>query len=97
VFGEDHLRYLVSEYTTYHNRFRPHQALGNRPLSGEPPPAVTGPVSAVVCEERLGGLLLHYRRQAACGSGLDEGFEHRLSARHSPVQSDCRARPRAGP
>jgi putative transposase len=39
VFGEDHLRHLLSEFTDYYHRCRPHQGLGNRPLSGEPTPA----------------------------------------------------------
>jgi hypothetical protein len=60
VFGGRHLRYVVGTYADYYNRQRPHQALGDLPLSGEPP-QVAG---AVVCEERLGGLLRHYRRAA---------------------------------
>jgi putative transposase len=60
AFGEGNLRLLVSEYADYYNRQRPHQAVGNKPLSGAPP----GGSGEVVCEERLGGLLRHYRRAA---------------------------------
>jgi putative transposase len=65
VFGEDHLRHLVSEYSTHYNGQRPRQGLGNRPLTGEPPAEGDGSVPLVVREERLGGLPRHYRRQAA--------------------------------
>jgi putative transposase len=65
VFGQEHLRHIVSEYAAHYNAERPHQARDNRPPSGGRP---TGdapcPVGAVVCEERLGGLLRHYRRAA---------------------------------
>jgi hypothetical protein len=42
---------------------RPHQGLGNRPPAGLPPEAPTA--GDVVRDERLGGLLRHYRRRAA--------------------------------
>jgi putative transposase len=64
VFGEDHLRHLVSEYFAYYNGQRLHQGVGNWLLSGEPPPEGSAPVPAVVFEERLGGLLRRYRCQA---------------------------------
>jgi putative transposase len=65
VFGEGHLRQLVAEYAAHYNRERPHQARDNRPpTGGEPPGDAPGPAGAVVCEERLGGLLKHYRRAA---------------------------------
>ena len=34
VFGQDHLRHLINEFVTYYHRWRPHQGLGNRPLTG---------------------------------------------------------------
>jgi putative transposase len=66
VFGEAHLRYLVSEYVEFHNTVRPHQGLGNKPLSLAAIPDEDEPAafSEVICEERLGGLLRHYRRAA---------------------------------
>jgi putative transposase len=65
VFGEDHLRYLVTDFVIYYNRFRPHQGVGNRPLAGDLPQAEVGPLPDIGCEERLGGLLRHYVRRAA--------------------------------
>jgi putative transposase len=64
VFGVRHLRYLISEYTAhYYYGERPHQPLGNSPLTG--PSADTHVGSGeVVCRERLGGLLRHYLRAA---------------------------------
>jgi putative transposase len=63
VFGEAHLRHLVTQYADYYNRPRPYQALGNRPPDDEP--AAVAAAGAVVCAERLGGLLRHYQRRAA--------------------------------
>lgn len=62
VFGEAHLRHIISEYVSYYNQERPHQGVDNVPLTK--PPADTGP-GEVVCAERLGGLLRHYHRAAA--------------------------------
>ncbi len=67
VFGESHLRHLLSEYLVWYHHCRPHQALGNKPLHGEDPLPAKGVLSVkdVLCEERLGGLLKHYYRRAA--------------------------------
>jgi putative transposase len=67
VVSEKHLRHLLSEFLIHYHEERPHQGLGNVPLSGTPPsaeePAIL-PLSEVRCRERLGGLLKHYRRAA---------------------------------
>ncbi|HEY8503744.1 MAG TPA: integrase core domain-containing protein [Gemmataceae bacterium] len=65
VFGEAHLRHSVDCYVTYYNTDRPHQSLGNVPLSGQPPGPSREPPVEVACAERLGGLLRHYYRKAA--------------------------------
>jgi transposase InsO family protein len=66
VFGESHLRYLLDEFLAHYHVERPHQSLGNRPLTGaDPPPVVVLTSGEVECQERLGGLLKHYRRRAA--------------------------------
>ena len=63
VLGEDHLRHIVGEYVAYFNAERPHQAMGNSPLTE---PTGTVPTDGEVrCQERLGGLLRHYYRKAA--------------------------------
>lgn len=64
VFGETHLRHLLSEYLAYYHPARPHQGLDNRPLGWTESSLAenTGPLGKVVCEVRLGGLLRHYRR-----------------------------------
>jgi putative transposase len=66
IFGEAHLRHLLSEYLAHYHGERPHQGLGNQPLTGAPPPAPAEPLTlgAIVCAERLGGLLKHYTRRA---------------------------------
>jgi transposase InsO family protein len=64
ILGEQHLRYLVSEFGAYYNQHRPHQGVGNVPLAqaSDGPPPEKG---RVLCKERLGGLLRHYYRKAA--------------------------------
>jgi len=66
VFGEAHLRYFVEEYVEFHNTVRPHQGVGNKPLgwtdTSERDESV--PLDEVICDDRLGGLLRHYRRAA---------------------------------
>ena len=66
VFGEAHLRHIINEYLKHYNEERPHQGLSNVPLpdaAGETS-TLAFPSGEVVCEERLGGLLKHYRRAA---------------------------------
>ena len=63
LFGEQHVRYVVSQYVEHYLRERPHRGVGNRRIV-EPEEAqpTEGPV---VCRERLGGLLKTYYRKAA--------------------------------
>lgn len=63
AFGKRHLDYLVQEYLAHYLTERPHQGKGNTVLttSGIPPPS-TG---AIVCHQRLDGILKHYQREAA--------------------------------
>jgi putative transposase len=66
VFGQRHLDHLVREYEEHYNEERPHQGVGNRPLSVVPKPGSGSPdPESVECDSRLGGLLRHYRREAA--------------------------------
>ena len=65
-FGEKHLRHVLSEYIAYFNEQRPNQAMGNRPLgqTKDPEPVETLRIDKIACDERLGGLLKHYRHAA---------------------------------
>jgi putative transposase len=65
VFGEKHLRYLLSEFLHHYAQERPHQGIGNVPLAGSPPAVIPFPHGRVRCKKRLGGLLRHYHRTAA--------------------------------
>jgi putative transposase len=70
ICGQRHLRYLVNEFVEHYNHERPHQGLGNVPLSDadkqkDEPAVLPFPSGEVKCRERLGGLLKHYYRQAA--------------------------------
>jgi putative transposase len=65
VFGEKHFDYLVREYVEHYHEERPHQALDNRLINSEPPPARLESNGDVKCHTRLGGLLRHYYRAAA--------------------------------
>ena len=63
VFGEEHLRYLVTEYLAHYLQERPYQGLDNLPLTiAAAEPAGKG---EIVCHERLGELLKHYERKVA--------------------------------
>jgi len=60
--------HIVQTYADYHNKFRPHQGLGNRPPGASRAPwpmsKVPDPPS-VESRSWLGGLLKHYERRAA--------------------------------
>ena len=60
IFGEDHLRYVISEYMEHYHTERPHQGIGNNVITLLPQPKD----GKIVCQERLGGLLKSYRRVA---------------------------------
>ncbi len=67
-FSLRQLDYIVKTYVSYHNRYRPHQGLGNRPLVvPENPLRQTREIDVgeIHCKEWLGGMLRHYYRQAA--------------------------------
>ena len=66
-FSLQQLDHIVQTYVLYHNRFRPHQALGNKPpgtddTAGQ---AVQVEAKSLRCQRWLGGLLNHYYRRAA--------------------------------
>jgi putative transposase len=63
MFGTEHLDHVFREYVEHYHSERPHQAMGNRPLIGTP--AATSKTGAVICHERLGGVLRHYHREVA--------------------------------
>ena len=58
--GEGHLRRAIAEYMAHYHHERNHQGLGNALIDSEP--QVTTEKGAVVCRERLGGLLNFYWR-----------------------------------
>ena len=63
LFGEKHFDYLVREYVEHYHQERPHQGLGNKLLTGQPPPE--SGQGEIQCRTRLGGVLKHYYRAAA--------------------------------
>jgi len=68
IFGEKHLRHILSCWLSYYHTRRPHQGLGNLlievPLP-PPEPLESFRYEEIVCHESLGGLLRHYARRAA--------------------------------
>jgi len=58
VFGERHLRYLISEYVQYYNSTWPHSFMDNQPLE------YTSEKTAgkIRCQTTLGGIIKHYYR-----------------------------------
>lgn len=64
-FGEASFRRTVTEYIDHYHAERPHQGKDNLLLFPQHPSDPMARDGPVVCEERLGGLLRFYRRQAA--------------------------------
>ena len=62
-FGEMSLRRAVHVYLDHFHRERNHQGLGNKII--EPGEEVGQPCGCIECQERLGGLLRYYHRNAA--------------------------------
>ncbi len=60
LFGEKHLQRALDEFLAHYHTERNHQGIGNELIEGER----SAMWEEVVCEERLGGLLKHYRRAA---------------------------------
>jgi transposase InsO family protein len=58
--GEGHLRRAIAEYMAHYHHERNHQGLGNALIDGGP--LATIGKGAIVCRERLGGLLNFYCR-----------------------------------
>ncbi|MBD3274649.1 MAG: transposase, partial [Candidatus Marinimicrobia bacterium] len=58
IFGEDHLRHLISTYCDYYHHQRPHQGLDNNMI--DPLPQKND--GKIILEQQLGGLLKSYRR-----------------------------------
>ena len=63
LFGESALRNATSEFLSHYHRERAHQGLDHQIL--EAGPEVGQEVGAIVCRERLDGLLKYCYRQAA--------------------------------
>ena len=59
-FGEGSLRRAISEYVNHYHGERAHQGIANERIERI---GVVGD-GDVVCDERLGGVLKHYRRAA---------------------------------
>jgi transposase InsO family protein len=62
-FGTTSLHRAIAEYVDHYHRERPHQGLDNAVIERVPGQR-SMPVTEVHCEERLGGLLRHYRAAA---------------------------------
>jgi transposase InsO family protein len=61
IVGEKHLRWVIGQYMEHYHLERPHQGIGNQPLTDR----AESESGAVVCRERLGGLLNSYARESA--------------------------------
>ena len=61
-FGESSLHRATREFVEHYHIERPHQGLGNEII--EKTLYIPVPSAEVRCDERLGGILKHYRREA---------------------------------
>jgi putative transposase len=64
LFGERSLQHALTEYVAHDHAERPHQGKGNVLLCPGPSQG-RGGGDPIQCQERLGGLLKCYRREAA--------------------------------
>ncbi|MEK6262770.1 MAG: integrase core domain-containing protein [Planctomycetota bacterium] len=66
VFGKRHLNYLVSEFTNYYNRHRPHSSREHLPPIREIPTEVASlSLDQIVITSHVGGLVKSFERKAA--------------------------------
>jgi putative transposase len=65
LFGESSLRRALQQYLNHYHEERNHQGKDNKLLFPRQTLRVDGDQGSVQCEERLGGLLKYYCRQAA--------------------------------
>ena len=65
LFGESSLRRALQQYLNHYHEERNHQGKDNKLLFPRQTLLVDGDQGSVQCEERLGGLLKYYYRQAA--------------------------------
>jgi len=59
--GEDHLRHTITQYLIHYHRERNDQALDNQVID----PEELNPTGPIRCQQRMGGLLNYYYREAA--------------------------------
>jgi putative transposase len=66
IFGERHLRYLITEFVEHYLTERFHQGIGGRLIRNQPRSTNdNGTRGQIACRSRLGGLLNYYEREAA--------------------------------
>ena len=61
-FSEAQLHCAIKEYLAHYYLERNHQGVGNKLLKGR---AAANTDGAIVCHQRLGGMLKYYSREAA--------------------------------
>ena len=65
LFGEASLKRALTEFQEHYHAERNHQGKGNKRLFPRPNALESPPHGTVRCQERLGGLLKYYERDAA--------------------------------
>jgi putative transposase len=65
LFGEGSLKRALTEFTQHYHAERNHQRKDNMLLFAPPTPPQASDQGTVRCQERLGGLLKYYHREAA--------------------------------
>ena len=65
LFGEASLKRALTEFQEHYHAERNHQGKGNKLLFPRPTPLESPLRGRVRCQERLGGLLKYYEREAA--------------------------------
>ena len=62
IFGESSLHNAVAHFVEHYHAERPHQGLGNIIIERDDQRSTSG--KEIRCDERLGGLLRHYKHAA---------------------------------
>jgi putative transposase len=65
IFGERHLRHLVTEFVAHYPTERYRQGIGSQIIKPQPSPSNdNASLDAIACRPRFGGLLNYYCREA---------------------------------
>jgi len=85
IFGERHLRHLVTEFIGHYLTERYHQGIGSQIIKPTPSPSNdNAKLDAIARRSRLGGLLNYYCRETITAERLHDSATHFRILRDAP-------------